>query len=119
MNVHEKLNYVEFPATDLQATKDFFSGAFDWQFEDFGSEYVAFSNEGLAGGFFQSEQKSLTANGSALLVFYSNDIKNTLTKVESFGGEIVQDIFAFPGGYRFHFTEPSGSEFAVWSDIAP
>ncbi|MDF5591394.1 VOC family protein, partial [Vibrio parahaemolyticus] len=25
-------------------------------------------------------------------------------------------IFEFPGGCRFHFTEPSGNEFAVWSE---
>ncbi|MCL6270310.1 hypothetical protein M3P05_10300 [Sansalvadorimonas sp. 2012CJ34-2] len=36
--------------------------------------------------------------------------------IESTGGEIVRVIFSFPGGRRFHFTEPSGNEFAVWSD---
>lgn len=29
---------------------------------------------------------------------------------------ITKPIFSFPGGRRFHFTEPSGNEFAVWSD---
>ena len=24
--------------------------------------------------------------------------------------------FAFPGGRRFHFTDPDGYELAVWSD---
>lgn len=33
------------------------------------------------------------------------------------GGNIVKPIFAFPGGRRFHFTDPSGNEYAVWSDI--
>jgi hypothetical protein len=39
-----------------------------------------------------------------------------LHKVEAAGGEILQPIYAFPGGRRFHFAEPSGNEFAVWSD---
>ena len=52
MNEHEKLNYVEFPASDLSATKRFFESAFNWTFQDFGPEYTAFSNEGLDGGFF-------------------------------------------------------------------
>jgi hypothetical protein len=40
-----------------------------------------------------------------------------MQKVENAGGEITKPIFAFPGGRRFHFHEPSGNEFAVWSDL--
>ena len=70
----------------------------------------------LDGGFYRSEQSSTTANGAALLVFYSKDIKQTKQKIEQHGGVICQDIFDFPGGCRFHFLEPSGNEFAVWSE---
>ena len=117
MNEHEKINYVEFPANDLVATKAFFREAFGWSFEDFGPEYTAFSKEGLDGGFFKSELKSSTSNGGALIVFYSQDIEGTKAKIEQAGGVIVRPIFSFPGGRRFHFTEPSGNEFAVWSDM--
>ncbi|WP_298444712.1 VOC family protein [uncultured Ferrimonas sp.] len=116
MPQHEKLNYVEFPSRDLVATKAFFSQVFGWQFEDYGPEYSAFGEEGLSGGFFLSDQCSTTATGAALLVFYSNDIHATLAKVEQGGGCIVKPLFDFPGGCRFHFTEPSGNEFAVWSE---
>ncbi|WP_372763156.1 VOC family protein [Pseudoalteromonas sp.] len=116
MNKHEKLNYVEFPATDLAATKAFFSQAFNWQFTDYGTEYTAFNGEGLSGGFFQSPLASTTATGGALLVFFSNDIHTTQRKVTLYGGKIVKPIYEFPGGCRFHFTEPSGNEFAVWAE---
>jgi uncharacterized protein len=116
MHQHGKLNYVEFPAKDLTATKAFFSAAFDWIFVDYGPDYAAFSDQGLDGGFFRSEQCSSTATGGALLVFYSADIKATLATVQQHGGVIIQPIFEFPGGCRFHFTEPSGNEFAVWSE---
>ena len=116
MNEHEKINYVELPACDIPATKEFFSKAFGWEFEDFGPEYTAFSNQGLDGGFFKSEQKSLSTNGSALVVFYSEDIEATQHMIEGAAGRIVRSIFRFPGGRRFHFIEPSGNEFAVWSD---
>lgn len=118
MNTHEKLNYVEFPARDIAATKQFFSAVFNWEFVDYGPEYAAFSNQGLDGGFFKSTLSSKAENGSALLVFYSANIKKTLNKVENFGGAIVRSIFEFPGGCRFHFTEPSGNEFAVWSETS-
>ncbi len=117
MNKHEKINYLEFPANNIPATKTFFETVFNWAFEDFGPDYTAFSNQGLDGGFFTSNLSSTTQNGAALTIFYSKDIHSTQSKIEQAGGIITQTIFAFPGGQRFHFTEPSGNEFAVWSDI--
>ena len=116
MNEHEKMNYVEFPAKDIEAVKTFFSAAFGWAFVDYGPEYTAFSDEGLDGGFYKSELVASTANGGALIVFYSNDLSRTQTKVEDNGGAIIKPIFSFPGGQRFHFTDPNGNEYAVWSD---
>ena len=116
MNEHGKLNYIEFPAADMQATKDFFSAAFGWTFEDYGPEYTAFSDVGLDGGFYKSEMKSSAESGAALAIFYSNNLEETQSKVEAAGGSISQAIFSFPGGRRFHFIEPSGNELAVWSE---
>ena len=116
MNQHEKMNYVEFPAKDLAATKAFFESAFGFSFTDYGPEYTAFENQGLDGGFFQSDLASSTENGAALIVFYSNQLEATLAKVEQAGGSIPKPIYSFPGGRRFHFTEPSGNEFAVWGE---
>lgn len=116
MKEHEKLNYVEFPAKNLEATKTFFRTAFAWEFEDYGPEYSAFFNGGLDGGFYQSDLSVSTKKGSALLVFYSKDLEETLEKIEIAGGVIVVPIFSFPGGRRFHFNDPSGNEFAVWSE---
>ena len=117
MNKHEKINYVEFPAKDLEATKAFFGKAFGWSFVDYGPDYSAFSDEGLDGGFFRADLSASAKNGSALIVFYSKDLNQTQAKVEAAGGAILQPVYSFPGGRRFHFTEPSGNEFAVWSDV--
>ena len=116
MNQHEKLNYIEFPARDLASTKAFFSQAFGWTFVDYGPEYVAINNAGLDGGFYLSDKASTAANGAMLVIFYSERLEETQTKVEAAGGVISTPTFSFPGGRRFHFTEPSGNEFAVWSD---
>ncbi|MFG0267566.1 MAG: VOC family protein [Rhodopirellula sp. JB055] len=119
-NQHERINYLEFPATDLSKTKAFFETCFGWKFTDYGPEYTAFDQSaGLDGGFYQSDQSSLTSNGSALVVFYSEDLEATMEKVQSSGGNVIKEIFSFPGGRRFQFTEPSGNEFAVWSDKQP
>ena len=117
MNEHEKINYVEYPTKDMAATKRFFETAFGWSFVDYGPDYSAFSNQGLDGGFFKSELASVSKNGAGLLVFYSQNLESTLAKVCKAGGTISKDLFSFPGGRRFHFIEPSGNEFAVWSDL--
>jgi uncharacterized protein len=70
----------------------------------------------LDGGFFKADMCSQTSSGAALLVFYSADIQATLQKVIANGGTSIKPLFDFPGGCRFHFTEPSGNEFAVWSE---
>ena len=114
MNQHEKINYVEFPAKDLTATKTFFQSVFGWSFTDYGPEYTAFENQGLDGGFFQSDLVPSTANGAALIIVYSDQLEATLAKGEQAGGSILRPIYSFPGGRRFHFAEPSGNEFAVW-----
>ena len=117
MNINDKINYVEFPARNLEATKAFFTSAFGWTFEDFGPEYTSFSNQGLDGGFYRSELSSSTESGSALVVLYSDSLESLQTRIEEVGGTIVRPIFPFPGGRRFHFTEPSANELAAWSDV--
>jgi len=116
MSTHHKINYVEFPAIKMAETKLFFAKVFDWKFQDYGSEYCAITNAGIDGGFFKSSQTSLTENGSTLLVLFSETLESTQKSVEFAGGKIIKPIFEFPGGRRFHFTEPSGNEFAVWGE---
>ena len=36
-------------------------------------------------------------------------------RAEAAGGKIVKPVFEFPGGRRFHFTDPDGYELAVWT----
>ncbi len=66
---------------------------------------------------FQSELVSSTSNGACLLVLLSDNLEFTEQRVKTAGGIISQEIFSFPGGRRFHFTEPSGNELAVWSPV--
>ena len=116
MSAHEKIDYVEFPARDLAATRAFFQAALGWRFTDYGPDYCAFAGAGLRGGFYRAGQCSATATGAALIVLYSEDLERTRDKIRQAGGTIIKPVFAFPGGRRFHFTEPSGNELAVWSD---
>jgi len=114
--MNEKISYVEFPARNIPATRAFFSRVFGWTFTDYGDAYCAFHNAGLDGGFYQSELNASTDKGSMLIVFFSQALEKTQGSIEQAGGKIIKPIFEFPGGRRFHFADPNGNEFAVWSD---
>ena len=107
------INYVEFTASDLNAIKKFYSSSFGWTFTDYGPDYTAFSDSGLMGGFEKSELPPLKG---ALIVLYHDKLESIQQKVVDAGAEIVKPIFSFPGGRRFHFTDPGGNELAIWSD---
>lgn len=113
---HGKLDYAEFASRDLEGTKGFFGSVFGWKFVDYGPDYAAFSGEGLDGGFYRAEGIATARVGAPLLVLYSEGLEETLARVEAAGAVLVRPIFAFPGGRRFHFEEPGGNEFAVWSE---
>lgn len=113
---HHLIDYVEFPAANIDKTQRFFEHTFGWVFTSYGPDYVAFDHAGLTGGFYASELKSESHRGGALVVLYSDNLEATLEQVVAHGGIVVKDIFSFPGGRRFHFTEPSGNELAVWSE---
>lgn len=112
MNQHHKINYVEFPAKDLEVVKKFYGDCFGWKFTDYGPEYAAFNDGNLDGGFFKGGEP---ANG-ALVILYSEKLEASKAIVEKNGGKIVKEIFEFPGGRRFHFEDPAGNELAIWSD---
>jgi len=113
-NEHDRrIDYVEFPATDLEQVKAFYTGVFNWKFTDYGPTYTAFKDGRLNGGFTTTAQSGA---GGALVVVYAVDLETVEAAVRQSGGKIVKAIFEFPGGRRFHFSDPSGNELAVWSN---
>jgi uncharacterized protein len=108
-----RVDYIEFPATNVAATKAFYTQVFGWKFTDYGPDYTCFEDGRLAGGFWKTNQVSA---GGALVVIYAVDLASMEASIRAAGGAIVKAAFEFPGGRRFHFTDPSGSELAVWSD---
>ena len=108
-----RIDYIELSVLDFNEAKDFYGSAFGWTFEDYGQEYVAFETGHVSGGFSKVDEVS---RGGALVILYAEDLEAIYEQVKESGGEIAQEIFSFPGGRRFHFTDPSGNELAVWSD---
>jgi len=113
MHNHHAIDYVEFTVRDLGEAKRFYTAAFGWAFNDYGPEYTGIQGkEGEVGGLHQTTP---LRQGGPLVILYSDNLEATLAAVRSAGGTVVHEPFSFPGGRRFHFTDPSGNELAVWS----
>jgi predicted enzyme related to lactoylglutathione lyase len=107
-----RIDYVELPSvTAHELTRAFYSKAFGWSFTDYGPDYAATSGGTVDVGLNGQPDEALAA---PLPVVRVDDIEAALGKVVAAGGLIARPIFAFPGGRRFHFIDPSGSELAVW-----
>jgi predicted enzyme related to lactoylglutathione lyase len=102
--------YLELPCGDVAAGKKFYGSLFGWSFQDYGPDYASFSDSGLDGGLNGSDEGR---TGAPLAVIDCDDIAAMAERVVATGGTITMPIFAFPGGRRFHFTDPSGNELAV------
>jgi len=105
-----KIDYIEQPGGDLKATKAFYEQAFGWTFQDWGDSYCDF-HEGLDGGFTSAPD----GVKAPIVILYAKDLEAMEARVKAAGGRIAREIMSFPGGRRFHFTDPAGNQLAAWS----
>lgn len=108
-----RIDYIEFNVADIARSKDFYGNAFGWIFTDYGPSYCEFSDGHMKGGFDANGPVTL---GGPLVILYGTDLSELAERIEAAGGKIVKPIFEFPGGRRFHFTDPDGYELAVWTE---
>ncbi len=105
-----RLNYVELPVRDVAAARAFYEQVFGWSLTAFGPGYAATvtgdTDIGLQGD-------PAEASAAPLPVIEVDDLEATLELIAQAGGTVVRPIFAFPGGRRFHFLDPSGNEVAA------
>ncbi len=113
MNIHHTIDYIEFAGKPMLETKAFYTTVFGWSFTDYGPDYTAFESATVSGGF----DASVDPGASPLVILYSEKLVATREAVMAAGGRIVKEIFAFPGGRRFHFADPAGNILAVWSAL--
>ncbi len=111
---HHGIDYIEVSVSDVARAKRFYAAAFGWSFNDYGPDYAGIQGRGReVGGLCKS---SSVRAGGPLVVLYSRELDATLASVVEAGGKIVKEPFEFPGGRRFHFSDPSGNELGVWSE---
>ena len=110
-----RIDYVELPSvTAHELTRAFYAKAFGWTFADYGPDYAATEGGIVDVGLNGQPDDALSA---PLPIVRVDDLETALEAVVAAGGLIARAIFAFPGGRRFHFIDPSGSELAVWQTV--
>ena len=114
-NVENSINYIEFPMSDPEPIIMFYETAFGWHFQRWGADYISFNGAGVEGGFNREAGVDAQKPG-VLVILYTSELEKKRDQIKAAGGKIVRDIYPFPGGRRFHFTDPSGNELAVWSE---
>jgi uncharacterized protein len=113
-HVHHAIDYVEINVSDLAASKSFYAAAFGWTFNDYGPDYAGIrwvEGDGEVGGL---SAQTTPVRGGPLVLLWSDDLEASAAAVSAAGGEVVAGPYEFPGGRRFHFTDPSGNELGVW-----
>ena len=110
-----RLDYVEFASRDVAATKKFLTAAFGWKFTDYGPDYARFEDGRMTGGVYMAPDAPTKMN--PMIVMFAVKLEDAEARVKKAGAKIVKPSFDFPGGRRFHFTDPTGLELAVWSNV--
>ena len=114
MKQRYQIDYLEFPSTSTQNSHRFFVEAFGRAFTSYGPSYEAIDDAGIDAGIDSGEGRT----DKPLAVIRTEDLELAEREVLAAGGEITKPAFDFPGGRRFHFREPGGSELAVWIEKA-
>jgi predicted enzyme related to lactoylglutathione lyase len=115
-HTHHAIDYIEFSVTDIEEAKRFYAAAFGWKFNDYGPQYAGIQKNdgaGEVGGLCLATH--VDGRGGPLVVLYSDDLEGTYQRVKDAGGKITKEPFAFPGGRRFQFCDPSSNELGVWA----
>jgi predicted enzyme related to lactoylglutathione lyase len=105
-----RINFVELPTQDVSRSKAFYAEVFGFQMTDFGPTYAS-SLTGDVDLGLQGDASEATQ--APLAVIAVADLEATLAAVQARGAQITKPIFAFPGGRRFQFLDPSGNELAA------
>ncbi len=111
------VNHIEIAATDPKAAAEFYKTVFGWKIEvEETMNYVQFMpEEGGIGGAFTEVSENNPA-GTVLAYVTTDDIEDSLSKVEANGGKTIMPKTEIPGFGNFAvFSDATGSTLGLFS----
>src|SRR5947207_13594347 len=104
-----KICYIEIPATDINASADFYRDVFGWTVRARGDGHLAFDDGvGQVSGTWVLNRQPMTEVGLLIYVMVDS-VATTIEKVTAGGGVIVQPIGGDAPEIKARFTDPAGN----------
>src|SRR3989449_11074226 len=94
-----RVDYIEFGATDLSRTKEFYEKAFGWRFQDYGPGYTSFQDGRLGGGFTKDAP---VRPANPLLGIYALQLEAVQAKITKAGRRNGRKNDHLPRGRPLH-----------------
>jgi predicted enzyme related to lactoylglutathione lyase len=118
------IDYIELPARRLSETKEFYSAVFGWDWIDYGPTYAATEGNSpevaLNGLATTGRLQPLGSENSfgPFVLFSTDDLEALRARILDAGGAMVSEPYAFPGGRRLHFQDPSGNVLGAYQETS-
>jgi predicted enzyme related to lactoylglutathione lyase len=100
---------------DIDKSKKFYAGLFDWKFEEFPEMDYTIINvgEGTGGGMMKNPLPNGPDNWLPYILV--DDIASATKKAKSLGAIITQDVTEVPNmGWLSVILDPTGAPFGLW-----
>lgn len=104
------ITHIEWSSSDLERSKTFYSGLFDWKIEPWGEEgYLSITPpEGATGGIMKADE--VRPGASPVVYVEVDEIESYLEKAKELGGGVAVPKNEIPTmGWFAHLTDPDGN----------
>lgn len=107
--------HVELQTKDVEISKKFYGGLFDWKLEQIpGMDYTMINvGEGTGGGIMKKPAPEIPDNWLPYILVA--DVKASTKKAKTLGGTICKDVTEIPDmGWFSVISDPTGAVFGLW-----
>jgi predicted enzyme related to lactoylglutathione lyase len=112
-----KICYLEIPSRDIEESAAFYHSVFQWQIRTRGNGTVAFDDGvGQVSGTWKPDRKPFNEIG-ILIYIMVDDMEQTIRKLTSQGGELVQPVGADFPEITARFLDPSGNLLGLFQEM--
>lgn len=109
--------HIEWSSTNLEHTKNFLNGLFDWEIKPFGEDYLLFKPQtGVGGGIMKVDK--VKPGESPLIYILVDEIEPYYEKAKKLGGAVVVKKTEIPTvGWYAHLTDPDGNIVGLLEEV--
>ena len=111
--------HIELQTQDIDKSKKFYAGMFDWKLEDIpGMDYtMVIVGEGTGGGMMKKPVAGIPDNWLPYIMV--KDVAASTKKAQALGATIAKDVTEIPDmGWFSVILDPTGAAFGLWQPKA-